>query len=117
MFEGLRFQNWTSELDADGVLRLTLDRPGSSANSLGREVLEELGAIVERIGFDPPKGVVVCSGKHGSFVVGADLKEFESYAAKGQVLDAIQRGHRVFRALAALRCPTVAAIHGPCLGG
>jgi 3-hydroxyacyl-CoA dehydrogenase/enoyl-CoA hydratase/3-hydroxybutyryl-CoA epimerase len=117
MFEGLRFTHWRHELGPDGILILTLDRHGESANSLGREVLEELGRLVERIAIDPPKGVVIRSGKPGSFIVGADIREFEQYAAKDQVLDAIERGHRVFNALAALPCPTAAAIHGACMGG
>ncbi len=117
MFEGLRFRHWRPEPDADGVLVLTLDRQGESANSLGREVLEELGSLVERIAIEPPKGVIIRSGKPDSFVVGADLREFEEFDRKGQVLDSILRGHRAFDALAALRCPTVAAIHGVCVGG
>jgi 3-hydroxyacyl-CoA dehydrogenase/enoyl-CoA hydratase/3-hydroxybutyryl-CoA epimerase len=117
MFEGLRFAHWRHERDADGVLTLTLDRAGTSANSLGREVLEELGRALERIAIEPPRGVLIRSGKPAGFVVGADLNEFEAYAARDQVLDAIERGHRVFNALAALRCPTVALIHGHCQGG
>jgi 3-hydroxyacyl-CoA dehydrogenase/enoyl-CoA hydratase/3-hydroxybutyryl-CoA epimerase len=117
MFEGLRFAHWRHEQDSDGVLTLTLDRAGASANSLGREVLEELGRTLERIAIEPPRGVMIRSGKPAGFVVGADLNEFEAYAAKDQVLDAIERGHRVFNALAALRCPTVALIHGHCQGG
>ena len=54
MFEGLRFKHWRHELGADGILLLTLDRAGESANSLSREVLEELGRLVERIGIEPP---------------------------------------------------------------
>jgi 3-hydroxyacyl-CoA dehydrogenase/enoyl-CoA hydratase/3-hydroxybutyryl-CoA epimerase len=117
MFEGLRLKHWRPEKGADGILVLTIDRAGESANSLGREVLEELLALLERVAIEPPKGVIVRSGKPGSFVVGADLREFEQFARKGQVLDAIRRGHRAFDALAALPCPTVSAIHGACMGG
>ncbi|HET9485087.1 MAG TPA: enoyl-CoA hydratase-related protein, partial [Xanthomonadales bacterium] len=117
MFEGLRFRHWRHESGPDGIVVLTLDREGTSANALGREVLDELGRLVERIAIDPPKGVVIRSGKAGSFIVGADLNEFEQFARTGEVIEAIQRGHRVFDALEALRCPTVAAIHGACMGG
>ena len=116
MFEGLRFRHWQTELAADGIVTLTIDRAESSANALGREVLDELGQIVERIGIESPKGVIIRSGKPG-FIVGADLKEFEQYAIRGEVAQAIDRGHRVFLALSRLRCPTVAAIHGACMGG
>jgi 3-hydroxyacyl-CoA dehydrogenase/enoyl-CoA hydratase/3-hydroxybutyryl-CoA epimerase len=117
MFEGLKPRHWRAEAGADGVITLTLDRAGESANSLGREVLDELGLLLERIAIEPPKGVVIVSGKSGSFVVGADLREFEGYARSGQIAAAIDRGHRVFSRLAALRCPTVCAIHGVSMGG
>jgi 3-hydroxyacyl-CoA dehydrogenase/enoyl-CoA hydratase/3-hydroxybutyryl-CoA epimerase len=117
MFEGLKPRHWRTSTDADGIVVLTLDRAGESANSLGREVLDELGLLLERVAIEPPKGVVIVSGKPGSFVVGADLREFEGYAKTGQVSAAIDRGHRVFARLAALRCPTVCAIHGVSMGG
>ncbi len=117
MFEGLRFQHWRTRLDSARILTLTLDRAEASANSLSGDVLEELGRILERIGIEPPKGVIIVSGKPSSFIVGADIKEFEQYAKQNRTADAITRGHRVFDRLAALRCPTVAAIHGACMGG
>jgi 3-hydroxyacyl-CoA dehydrogenase / enoyl-CoA hydratase / 3-hydroxybutyryl-CoA epimerase len=117
MFEGLRFRHWRSERDADGIVTLTLDREGSAVNALSRAVLDELDEIVERLSFEPPKGVVVRSGKNAGFVVGADLKEFEGYEKAGTVLDNIENGQRVFQRLARLPCPTAAAIHGHCMGG
>src|SRR6478735_7301611 len=117
MFEGLRFKNWRFEQDVDGIVTLTLDRAGSPVNTLGRAVIDELQEIVERLSFEPPKGVVIHSGKAGGFAVGADLKEFESYAESGTILDTIEYGQRVFQQLARLPCPTVCAIHGHCFGG
>jgi len=116
MFEGLRFQHWRSERDADGIVVLTLDRAGSSVNALSRAVLDELSEIVERLAIEPPRGVVVHSGK-ASFIVGADIKEFERYERDGGALDALENGQRVFLRLGRLPCPTVAAIHGVCMGG
>ncbi len=116
MFEGLRFQHWQIAQDADGITVLTLDRAGSSVNALSRAVLDELAEIVERLSFEPPRGVVVRSAK-SSFIVGADIKEFESFEKSGTVLDALENGQRVFQRLSRLPCPTVAAIHGVCMGG
>ncbi|MCK9538277.1 3-hydroxyacyl-CoA dehydrogenase NAD-binding domain-containing protein [Dokdonella sp.] len=116
MFEGLRFQHWQSSLDEDGIVTLTLDRAGRSANALSREVMDELAEIVERLSFEPPRGVVIRSGKRG-FIVGADLTEFEQYARDGRVQDVLENGQRVLQKLAQLPCPTVAAIHGACMGG
>ncbi|GAA0709068.1 3-hydroxyacyl-CoA dehydrogenase NAD-binding domain-containing protein [Dokdonella soli] len=117
MFEGLRFQHWQSARDEDGIVVLTLDRAGSPVNALSRAVLDELSEIVERLSFEPPKGIVIRSGKTVGFVAGADLKEFESFEKTGTVLDALENGQRVFQKLSRLPCPTVAAIHGYCMGG
>ncbi len=117
MFEGLRFKHWSSERDADGIVVLNFDRAGSSVNTFAREVLDELNEIVERLSFDPPKGLIIRSGKKAGFIAGADIREFEGYAESGMVLDAISYGQRVLQGLSRLPCPTVAAIHGHCMGG
>jgi 3-hydroxyacyl-CoA dehydrogenase/enoyl-CoA hydratase/3-hydroxybutyryl-CoA epimerase len=117
MFEGLRFQHWQTASDADGIVVLTLDRAQSSVNALSRAVLDELSEIVERLAIEPPKGVIVRSGKANGFIVGADIKEFESFEKNGTVQDALENGQRIFLRLGRLPCPTVAAIHGVCMGG
>ena len=117
MFEGLRFKHWSSDRDADGIVVLTFDRAGSSVNTFARAVLDELNEIVERLSFELPKGLIIRSGKAAGFIAGADISEFEGYAESGTVLDAISYGQRVLQGLAKLRCPTVAAIHGHCMGG
>jgi 3-hydroxyacyl-CoA dehydrogenase/enoyl-CoA hydratase/3-hydroxybutyryl-CoA epimerase len=116
-FDGLRFSHWRTELRGDGILVLGLDRQGAPVNALSQDVLIELGDLIERIAIDPPKGVVIRSEKPAGFIAGADLKEFQDFDRKGTVTDAIRRGQAVFQKLAELPCPTVAAIHGHCMGG
>jgi len=117
MFEGLRFSHWQAASDSDGIVILTLDRAGASVNALNRAVLDEFAAIIERLTIEPPKGVVIRSGKANGFIAGADIREFETYEKQGGVLASIENGQRIFQNLARLRCPTVAAIHGFCMGG
>jgi 3-hydroxyacyl-CoA dehydrogenase/enoyl-CoA hydratase/3-hydroxybutyryl-CoA epimerase len=117
MFEGLRFKHWKTNVGDDGIVVLTFDREGSSANALSREVLDELDTIVERLAIENPRGVVIHSAKPSGFAVGADIREFVEYAQTGTVLANIENGQRVFENLARLPCPTVAAIHGACMGG
>ena len=117
MFEGLRFQHWQTASDADGIVVLTLDRAGIPVNALSRAVLDELSEIVERLAIEPPRGVIVRSAKANGFIVGADIKEFEGFGKNGTVQDALENGQRVFLRLGRLPCPTVAAIHGVCMGG
>jgi len=117
MFEGLRFAHWKAETGSDGIVVLTLDRAGASVNALNRAVMDELAQVIERLSFEPPKGVVIRSGKANGFVAGADIHEFEEFEKQGTVLGSIENGQRVYQNLARLRCPTVAAIHGFCMGG
>ena len=117
MFEGLRFNHWKTSQGDDGIVVLTLDRADSSVNAISRAVLDELGQIVERLAIEAPAGVIVHSGKPAGFAVGADIKAFEEYARQGTVLENIRHGQQVFEALARLPCPTVAAVHGACMGG
>ncbi|MDE1957903.1 MAG: enoyl-CoA hydratase/isomerase family protein [Xanthomonadaceae bacterium] len=117
MFEGLRFRHWQAQQREDGIVVLVLDRADSSVNALARAVLDELAAIVERLAIEPPVGVLIRSGKPAGFIAGADIHEFAGYERNGGVLAAIRFGQRVFQHLAELPCPTVAAIHGHCMGG
>lgn len=116
-FDGLRFSHWHPEQREDGLVVLSLDRHDAPVNAFSQDVLLELGQLIERLAIDPPAGVILRSGKPKGFIAGADLKEFQDYDRKGTVEDAIRRGQDTFQKLAELPCPTVAAIHGFCLGG
>jgi len=115
-FDGLRFRHWQLQPRDDGVLVVSFDRAESAVNTFSQDVLLELGALLERVAMDPPKGLVLRSAK-AAFAAGADLKALQALDARGQVGDFIQLGQQVFQRLAELPCPTVAAIHGFCMGG
>ena len=117
MFEGLRFNHWKASEDDSGIVTLALDRAGSSVNAISGAVLDELGQIVERLAIENPAGVIIHSAKPAGFAVGADITEFKDYARRGTVLENIENGQRIYEALARLPCPTVAAVHGACMGG
>ena len=108
---------WSSERDADGILWLTLDKPGTSANVLSSGVLRELNGILQALTGHLPTGVVLISGKKSGFIAGADVKEFTSLADSEQGYLLISSGQQVLDRLEALPCPSVAAIHGFALGG
>ncbi len=117
MFEGLTLKNWRTQRHDNGIVHLLMDVEGKSANAFSRATMRELGAIVERLAIDPPKGVVILSGKESSFCVGADLTEFKDIDSGGNALSTITFGQGVFTRLEKLPCPVVAAIHGACMGG
>lgn len=115
--DGLRFSHWQAEARPDGVVVLSFDRAGESVNTFAQDVLIELDAFLERIALDPPKGLVIRSAKAKGFIAGADIREFQKFDEQGTIGDSIRRGQQVFQRLAELPCPTVAAIHGFCMGG
>lgn len=108
---------WRLERDSDDIVWLTADKPGTSTNVLSSEVLRELNALLECIATQPPRGVVVISGKKTGFVAGADIKEFTGITSSESGYRLIHAGQQVFDRLEALSCPTVAAIQGFALGG
>ncbi|MFI4878982.1 MAG: 3-hydroxyacyl-CoA dehydrogenase NAD-binding domain-containing protein [Steroidobacterales bacterium] len=110
-------RSWKTERDADGIAWLTFDKPGTSANVLSAAVLVELNAVLAALTQNLPRGVIVVSAKKSGFVAGADIKEFTNLADEQSGYQLIRPGQQVFDRLEALRCPSVAAIHGFALGG
>src|SRR3954468_13380667 len=106
------------EIGEDGICVLTFDRPGSAANIFDRATLEELNDHLNFLDRSSGiKGVVVASAKPNIFIAGADLNALGSIRGNDELLDYIKLGQDVFSRLEALGVPTVAAIHGACVGG
>ncbi len=110
-------RHWRLDFDIDGICWLTLDRAGERVNSLSSAVLEELARVVDRLESEPPVGLVLQSGKPGSFILGADVREFETVTDSEAAADSIRAVHQLLHRLEALAFPTVAIIEGYCLGG
>jgi len=109
--------HWRQETDSDGIVWWCIDKAGAGPNVLSGEVLRELVSMLEALEPDPPRGLVLYSGKRSGFVMGADINEFTSIDSADQAYELIRLGQQVFARLEALRCPTVAVINGFALGG
>ena len=105
------------DVDADNVGWLTLDKPGSSANTLGSAVLLDLQRGLEAAQRRSLRGLVIRSGKPSGFIAGADIREFTRFESEAAALELITLGQRICARIEALPYPTVAAIHGFALGG
>lgn len=113
----IAMEHWRLTRDESGIGWLALDRAGASANTLGSEVLEELDRMLGRLEEAPPRGLILHSAKKSGFLMGADIREFSGWRDPEDLKRRIERGHRLFDRLEALPFPTVALIHGFCLGG
>ena len=111
------YEHWRLETDSDGIVWACFDKADGSANVLSTAVIQELQKIIAGIDDDPPRGLVIYSGKNNGFVMGADITEFGDVESEQQAFDLIRQGQKVMDRLAGLRCPTVAAINGFALGG
>ena len=106
------------EIGDDGVCVLTFDRPESGANIFDAATMDNLREEVEALEQDSSiTGVIITSAKKSIFIAGADLKTLLKQAQTGEMRGFITEGQKVFNRLAALKVPTVAAIHGACAGG
>ncbi|MDH3538333.1 MAG: 3-hydroxyacyl-CoA dehydrogenase NAD-binding domain-containing protein, partial [Gammaproteobacteria bacterium] len=110
-------QHWKTKTDDDGIVWLCIDKADAGANVLSSEVLLELSSILEPLEASPPRGLVVYSGKPGSFVMGADIKEFVGIDTPERAYELVRQGQQLFDRIEGLQCPTVAVINGVCLGG
>ncbi len=94
-------------IETDGLLTVTLNRP-DKANSLTAAMLAELAHLFEQA---RPKAVVLTGAGEKVFSAGADLDEARAGLATSPLWE------RVSGALAALPCPTIAALNGTLAGG
>jgi 3-hydroxyacyl-CoA dehydrogenase/enoyl-CoA hydratase/3-hydroxybutyryl-CoA epimerase len=110
-------QHWKTRTDDDGIFWLCIDLADASANVLSSEVMTELNALLDTVEADPPRGLILHSGKTGGFIMGADIKEFTKIDSSERAYELVRMGQTVLDRIENLSCPTVAVINGFCLGG
>src|SRR5688572_20585158 len=111
------YKNFKLTRDADGAAWLLFDREGTSANTLSADLIEELDKVLTELESQRPTGLVIRSAKTSGFIAGADVNAFRGATDPGAVEMEIGRAHAVINRLEELKIPTVAVIHGFCLGG
>ncbi|MGB6440687.1 MAG: 3-hydroxyacyl-CoA dehydrogenase NAD-binding domain-containing protein [Methyloceanibacter sp.] len=113
--------DWRLSVDYEGIAWALMDREGERVNSMGRRLTEELGEIVKWAEtaaiHGEIKGLVLMSAKSTDFLVGADIREFSSFATEQQVKEVVKATLGLLDRIEKLPIPVVAAIHGFCLGG
>jgi enoyl-CoA hydratase/carnithine racemase len=100
-----------------GIATVTLANPGK-LNAVDAAMWRRLAAAMAGLDGDETLRAVVVRGDGAAFAAGGDLEEFSE--ARDTPDKALAYHHAVGRALdalAACRHPTVALVHGPCVGG
>jgi len=109
-------KHWRWEKDREGLVWLTFDKQGESANTFSRQALEELRSTLRAIAAEHPKGMIIRSAKDG-FVAGADVEEFTRFKSPQEAMAFVKLGWDVFQELSELPFPTTAMVNGFCMGG
>ncbi|WP_226688247.1 3-hydroxyacyl-CoA dehydrogenase NAD-binding domain-containing protein [Ruegeria arenilitoris] len=124
--------DFTLSKDADGVAFVTWDAQGKSMNVLTREAFQEVSQLIDKaLNDDEIKGIVITSGKEGSFAGGMDLNTLatirqEAGEEPAQALfDFVMGGHHILRKMELAGMdpktkkggkPIACAINGTCAG-
>ena len=109
------YQNLTSEI-RDGILTLTINRPGK-LNALNSATVNEIKTAIEDAYDDKEvRGIIFTGAGQKAFVAGADIKEIaeinEAYGRKFA-----EQGQEAFFSIENCPKPVIAAVNGFALGG
>ncbi len=96
--------DFNMKTDADGVATITWDTVGKSMNVMNQQGFEDLNALVDQaLTDDAIKGVIITSGKAGSFAGGMDLniiakmKEAAGDNPAQGLMDGLSATHAILR--------------------
>jgi enoyl-CoA hydratase/carnithine racemase len=117
---------WSVLRSDDGIWLLTFNAEGRSANVFTATHVDGLANIMAAAAAAVREGsitgLVIRSGKVGTFIVGADLEvmaqlQIHSSDVRREAVRVAEIGQKLFGALEALPIPTLVVINGTCMGG
>jgi enoyl-CoA hydratase len=86
-------------------------------NLVTHQLLVDLHAVLDVVSVNQEvRCVVLCQGQARAFCAGSDMREFEAVAKHAAERKIVYEDF-VLQRLAQLRCPTIAVLNGPALGG
>src|SRR4051794_5820943 len=94
---------------ADGVARLTLDRP-EKRNALSLELRDRLADALDEHAGDAATRCLLITGAGSAFCAGMDVTQFGGDRANRERI--VETSTRLFETLARLPLPIVAAVNG-----
>ncbi|MEJ2619448.1 MAG: 3-hydroxyacyl-CoA dehydrogenase NAD-binding domain-containing protein [Candidatus Thiodiazotropha sp.] len=110
-------KHWHLETDQQGISWLHFDHADSPVNILSQEAFSELADCLDELEALQPKGLIFISDKSSGFIAGADVNSFRSGMRQREAEEHIHGVHELFARIETLDFPTLALIHGFCLGG
>ena len=109
--------HWQVAIDQNQIAWLLFDMKDRESNVLSNAVISELKIILNTLQAGSIKGLVLRSKKGSGFCLGADVSEFKKLKSEDLIVEKLEYANSVVNQLEQLDVPTVAIIHGHCLGG
>ena len=122
-------ENFTIEVDGEGIALITFDVPGLSMNTISGAVMNELRQLIAQVRSDAAiAGAIIASGKPSGFCAGFDLNEIStltggpnaeisSDADLNAVFERAFSLSKLYRELETCGKPIACAIEGLAMGG
>lgn len=105
------------KISSGEVAVLEFDLVGEKANKFSTPVMLHFQKLIDQLRTSSYKALIIISKKPKIFIAGADIDEIKAMTTKEEFERAVGGGQNVFNALEDLPMPTIAAIHGACMGG
>lgn len=113
----INYQHGIKIIDQGEIAVLELDLPGEKVNKLSTPVMRELEKAFTELKSSKYKLLQIRSNKAKIFVAGADIEEIKGLTTREQVENAVKSGQTIFNMLEDLHIPSMALVHGACMGG
>lgn len=111
------FQQLRVDRDERGVVTVKFEVTGQPINVFDENLVRDLGIVARELREDASVRIVVFrSGNATGFMAGADVHRIHDIDSADEAEAILASGQQLFRQIEALPMPTIAVIHGPCLG-
>lgn len=101
----------------DDVAYVEFDLVGEKVNKFSTPVMMRFKEVIEELKSSNYKAVVLISKKPSIFIAGADIEEIKKVNKPEDFENMISQAHEIFNDFEDLPMPTIAAVHGACMGG
>lgn len=106
------------KVQAEGEIAVvTFDLPNEKANKFSTPVMLRFKEVLADLKSSSYKAVIFTSAKSKIYIAGADIEEIKGITTKEVCDQAVAAGQEIMNMVEDLPMPTIAAIHGACMGG
>lgn len=109
---------FTLNVRLDNIAVVTIDVPGEKMNTLKAEFGVQVRSILKQVRDNKNiRGLIFISAKSDNFIAGADINMIARASSAQEAEELARQGQQIMAEIHSLPIPTIAAIHGACLGG